>query len=73
MVLRVREQIKTLLVEKNVTMKELARQLSEKTGKDCSLANLSAKLVRGTMDYNEVLLIAEILGYEIKFINKDEM
>ena len=71
MALLVREQVKTLLVEKNITMKELAELLSVKTSKKCSLANLSAKLTRGTLSYNEVLKIAEILGYEIKFINKE--
>ena len=70
MALLVREQVKTLLVEKNITMKELAELLSVKTGKNCSLANLSAKLTRGTLSYNEVVQVAEILGYEIKFTNK---
>lgn len=68
MKLKVREQIKSLLVARNITMKELAQMLSEKIGKEYSLANLSAKLSRGTLTYNEVLLVAELLNYEIKFV-----
>lgn len=71
MSLKVREQIKSLLAEKGITMKSLAELLSEKTNKKYSLANLSAKLQRGTLSYNEVLIIANILGYEIKFMSLD--
>ena len=67
---KVREQIKSLLGAKGVTMKEVALMLTEKTGKQYSLANLSSKLKRGTLIYNEVLLIADFLGYDINFIEK---
>ena len=66
--LRVREQIKSLLTANNVTMKEIAGILTEKTGKKCTLANLSSKLKRGTLTYNEVLIIIEYLNYHIEFI-----
>ncbi len=69
--IKVREQVKSLLAEKNITMKELVQMLSARMGRDYSLANFSAKLVRGSLSYNEVLIIAEILGYEIKFIDKN--
>ncbi|MFA6989854.1 MAG: hypothetical protein WC197_07275 [Candidatus Gastranaerophilaceae bacterium] len=48
-------------------MKEIALKMQEKTGKNYSLQNLSHRLKRGTVTYNEVLLISEILGYKIKF------
>ncbi len=63
----VREQVKSLLAQENIKMKELAAQMQEKLGKNYSLENLSHKLARGTVSYNEVLLICEILGYKIKF------
>jgi len=63
----VREQIKTLLAQENLKMKELAVKMQEKTGKNYSLQNLSHRLKRGSVTYNEVLLISEILGYDIKF------
>ena len=68
MKLKVREQIKSLLATRDITMKELAQMLSLKLGREYSLANLSAKLIRGTLTYNEVLIIAELLNYEIEFV-----
>ena len=70
MKLQVREQIKTLLVQENIKLKELAVMIAEKTNKNCSSDSLSHKLSRGTMPYNEVVMIADILGYEIKFEKK---
>lgn len=51
-------------------MKEVAHMLETKTGKNYSLANLSSKLKRGTLSYNEVILITDFLGYKIEFIEK---
>ena len=63
----VREQIKTLLAQENIKMKELAVKMQEVTGKNYSLQSLSHRLKRGSVTYNEVLDIADILGYNIKF------
>lgn len=73
MSMKVREQVKSLLASKNVSMKELCKLLSEKYGKEYSLPNFSGKLKRGTVTYNEVLIIAEILGYKINFIDTDNI
>lgn len=35
--------------------------------------NLSNKLIRGSITYNEVLLIADILGYKITFVDTEEI
>lgn len=70
MSIKVREQIKSLLGAKGITMKEIAEMLSNKIGKKYSLPNLSSKLIRGTLTYNEVLLIVDYLGYEIEFKEK---
>ena len=70
MSVKVREQIKSLLGAKGVTMKEVAQILAEKTKKNYSLANLSSKLKRGTLTYNEVLVIIDYLGYKIEFTEK---
>lgn len=66
----VREQVKALLAQENMKMKELALKMQEITGKNYSLQNLSHRLKRGTVSYNEVLQISEILGYNIKFEKK---
>lgn len=69
--LKVREQIKSLIAKENITLKEVAGILEEKTNKTYSLANLSSKLKRGTLTYNEVVIIADVLGYKIEFIDKN--
>ena len=65
--MNVREQIKVLLAMENVTLTEIAQEMSEKTGKNYSMQNLSQKLSRKTLKYEEARLIAELLGYKIKF------
>ena len=70
MKLKVREQVKTLLSQEGITQKELIKILSEKTNKQYSQTSLSQKLGRGSLTYNEVLEIAEILGYEIRFVKE---
>ena len=51
-------------------MKAIAQELEIKLGKRYSPANLSSKLIRGTLTYNEVDLICDILGYEIELKDK---
>lgn len=71
--MKAREQIKSLLAAKNIKMKELCLRLTEKMGKNYSSNNLSNKLIRGSITYNEVLLIADILGYKITFVDTEEI
>ena len=71
MKLQVREQIKTLLAQEGVKLKELAAMITENTGKKCMPDSLSQKLRRGSLTYNETLMIAELLDYEIAFIKKN--
>lgn len=66
----VREQVKTLLAQEGIKMKDLAIKMEEISGRTYSLQNLSHRLRRGTLTYNEMLLIADILGYEISFQKK---
>lgn len=68
--LKVKEQIKTLLAQEGIMQKELAKLLENKKGQNYSPANLSKKLNKQTLTYNEVLEIAEILGYRIEFIKE---
>lgn len=71
MKLQIKEQIKTLLAQEGVKLKELATMISEKTGRKCAPDSLSHKLRRGSLTYNETLLIAEILGYRIDFVKEN--
>lgn len=70
MELKSKELIKVLLSEQKVKQKELAKILTEKTGKVYTPDSLSHKIGRGTISYDEMLLITEILGYEINITRK---
>ncbi|MBR1425123.1 hypothetical protein IJ579_06130 [bacterium] len=64
----IRTDIKTILAENDVTITQVAKELSNVTGKHYSQSNISQKLMRGTLKYEEAKLIGQILGYELKFI-----
>lgn len=66
----VKKQIKRLLLEEDLMLKDLAVEMSEKIGKTYSPSALSHKIARNSITYSEMVCIAEILGYEIKFIKK---
>ena len=62
-----KEHIKSLLALRGMTLKQLAELISQKTGKPCLSTSLSNKFSRGTMQFGEVQMIAELLGFEIIF------
>jgi hypothetical protein len=64
----VRKDIKQLLLENDTTITQLARELSKATGKHYSQSNISQKLMRNTLKYEEAKLIGSVLGYELKFV-----
>ena len=68
--LKAKEIIKILLSRGHVKQKDLANVLSERTGKKYTQGSLSQKISRGSVSYDEVALIADILGYEINFTEK---
>ena len=60
-----KELIKLLLIREHYKQKDLADELTKQTGKKYSPDGLSQKIRRGTISYNEVLIILNILGYKI--------
>ena len=64
-----REVLKLFLMKNNLSMTKLADMLS-KNGKKIYQQSLSAKLINGTLRYNEMVDICAILGYEIEFKKK---
>jgi hypothetical protein len=66
----VKEDIKTIIVQSNWTITEVAREMSKITGKNYSMSNISQKLSRKTLKYEEAVLIGQILGYDLKFMKK---
>lgn len=65
----IREDIKVLIARKAMTMKKVSELLNER-GRKASPKGLSNKLVRKTIQFEEVREIADILGYKIEFVEK---
>lgn len=61
-----REIVKLLLMKENMSISRLAQLLSTDE-KKVYQQTLSAKLINGTLKFNEMLEICNILGYEIDF------
>ncbi|MDE6139236.1 MAG: hypothetical protein K2F57_07175 [Candidatus Gastranaerophilales bacterium] len=65
--MNIRAQIKYWLALKQSTYEKLAQELTKTTGKKYTKGSLNAKLVRGSLSFNEFEAIAKILGYKIEF------
>ncbi|MBQ8460281.1 hypothetical protein IJ541_09300 [bacterium] len=61
-----REVVKLLLMKNNMSITKLAELMSA-NGKKVYQQGLSYKLINGTLKYNEMVTICELLGYEIEF------
>ena len=72
MKLNAKELIKLLIEKEKLTQKELVQILTEKTAKKYTPDGFSRKINRGTISYNEVVMIVDILGYNITFERKEK-
>ena len=61
----IRKEIKILLIKEKMTLTELAKEMSEKSGNKYTMRSLSQKLMRETLRTDEYKLIADVLGYEV--------
>ena len=66
----VREDIKVLLARENWRLSEIAKEMTNITKKNYSGQNLSQKMTRKTLKYEEAKLIGDILGYDLTFIKR---
>lgn len=64
-------EIKMLAAQKGLTLTHIAKYLSEKLTKKYPLDTLSKKLRNDTLKYSEAKLIAEALGMELVFKDKE--
>lgn len=62
-----RDDIKLLLLKNHMTVTELAKRMSEYLGRKLSRSGLSNKLGKGTLRYDELAAICEILGYDLEY------
>ena len=63
----VRTSIKTLLLQENMTLTELAKLATQTTGKQYTVDSLSRKLQNETMKYNEAEMLIGCIVYKIDF------
>ncbi|MCM1265131.1 MAG: hypothetical protein NC200_02940 [Candidatus Gastranaerophilales bacterium] len=63
-------EVKNLVADRDMTLTELAKEMSRRLERNYSLASLSQKLRNGTIPYSEIRLIADILDYKIIFFDK---
>ena len=60
-----RNFIKSKIILVGMTMRDVAEVLHLKYGRSDSVSNLSGKLSRGSLRYDEAMEIADVLGYDI--------
>ena len=66
----VRNEIKSYIAQSGWTLTDIVRELNTRREEQTTTQNISNKLTRGTIKYSEVLEIAEIIGYNIKWLPK---
>ena len=65
-------ELKKVLLDVNVNLSELSQSVGKRLNKPYSMQNLSNKLRNETITHREMLIIADILGYDLKFVRKDK-
>lgn len=68
---RIRRLVKDFLQEHDTSVYKLAKMLNEAYGRSPSVSNLLNKLNRATFKTAELMDIAELFGYELKFVKKE--
>lgn len=66
----IKDDLKSYIVKKGYNVSKLNEELNKKNGTDQSVQNLNKKINNETIRYDEVLEIAEVLGYEIVWKEK---
>lgn len=67
-----RNEIKAIIVREGMTMSEIVEKLAEQYGWSASVPNLSGKLRRGSLRYQEAVELADALGYDLVWQKRKE-
>ena len=65
-----RGEIKSYIVRDGRTMEEVVTMLKEMYNRSGSVSNLSGKVNRGTLRYQEAKEIADVLDYDIIWVKR---
>jgi len=65
----IRNEVKAYIARSGWTMTDIVKEMNKVRPEDqqTTTQNITNKLARGTIKYSEVLEIARIIGYEIKW------
>ena len=69
---RYRNEIKAYIVRAGMTMNEVVEILADEYGWSSSVPNLSGKLKHGSLRYGEAVELADVLGYDITWVKRNE-
>ena len=68
---RIRRLVRGFLQEQETSVYKLAKMLNEAYGRSASVSNLLNKFNRATFKTAELMDIADLFGYELKFVKKE--
>ena len=66
--MNVKNEIKSIIAKKAQTLKNVCKLMTEKSNKEILPNNITNKFRRGTIKFNEVQEILDVLGYHIEFV-----
>lgn len=64
----IRKELRTYLASKGETYKSVAEKVNKKFNDNLTEQSINNKLTRGTIRYIDIHKIANVLGYEIKWV-----
>ena len=70
--MELKDEIKAYIVSSGWSITDLNNELNKINNTEYTVQNLSSKIRKGSLKYSEILQIANILGYEIKWIKKKD-
>ena len=67
-----RNEIKAYITREGMTLTEVVEKMAEQYGWSASEPNLSGKLRRGSLRYQEAVELADALGYDVVWQKRKE-
>lgn len=67
----IRNELKGLIAQNGTTLKKICDEMSEKFNKKVIGNNITNKLRRNTIKFQEVQEILDVMGYNIVFVRKN--
>jgi hypothetical protein len=66
--MEIKNELRSIFIKAGWTMSGIVEALNAKYDRKDTLQNLSNKLARNSLRYNEAMEIADVMGYEIKWV-----